>query len=179
MRATGSCTKCASHDGLTGVYNRRTFDIILADEFDRASRYGRELSLLVMDIDHFKQVNDTYGHVAGDQILIEFAQEISKQLRGVDLLARYGGEEFVVILPETSMEMALLIAERIRKSIEEQQYQANDDIIRITTSAGVCSYPDQANTAEELIHHADSALYEAKQTGRNRVSVFTTESVET
>lgn len=161
--------KIATNDGLTGIYNRRSFDMIIAKEFDRASRYERELSLLIVDIDHFKQVNDTYGHVAGDDVLKALANRLSKQLRTNDHLARYGGEEFVIILPETPLEMAHLLAERIRKSTEEREYQVGNQTIHITLSIGISSFPSHADTLEEMIYHADSALYEAKDSGRNRV----------
>lgn len=163
----------ASHDGLTGVYNRRSFDIIIAGEFERAKRYGRDLSLLLIDIDHFKRVNDTFGHVAGDNVLKELAGSLSGQLRSNDHLARYGGEEFVIILPETAIEMAHLFADRIRKSAGEREYPLGGDrSAELTMSVGVSSYPAQATTLKELIHFADSALYEAKETGRNKVCIF-------
>jgi len=167
----------ATNDGLTGVYNRRSFDTIIAKEFERAIRYGRELSLLVIDIDHFKLVNDTFGHVAGDDVLKELASRLSSQLRSNDHLARYGGEEFVIILPETQMEMAHLLADRIRKHAGAQEYQVGSDLTtQLTLSIGVSSFPDQAATLEELVQHADSALYKAKETGRNRVCDFNPES---
>jgi len=161
--------KIATHDGLTGIYNRRSFDTIIAKEFDRAVRYERELSLLIIDIDHFKQVNDTYGHVAGDDVLKALAGRLSKQLRTNDHLARYGGEEFAIILPETPQEMAHLLAERIRKSSGEQSYPVGSESTHVTLSIGVSSFPGHADTLEELIYHADSALYKAKETGRNKV----------
>jgi diguanylate cyclase (GGDEF)-like protein len=167
----------AANDGLTSVYNRRSFDTIIAKEFGRARRYERELSLLIIDIDHFKLVNDTFGHVAGDDVLKELAGRLSSQLRSNDHLARYGGEEFVIILPETQIEMAHLLADRIRKSAGEREYQVGADLTtQITLSIGVSSFPAQSATLEELIHHADSALYEAKETGRNRVCDFNPES---
>jgi len=169
----------ATNDGLTGVYNRRSFDTIIAKEVDRAKRYERDLSLMIIDIDHFKKVNDTYGHVAGDGVLKALAQRLSEQLRSNDHLARYGGEEFVIVLPETPLEMAHLLAERVRKSAGEQDYQVgNNQTLNLTLSIGVSSYPAQASTVEELTFHADSALYEAKETGRNKVCDFNPESKE-
>jgi diguanylate cyclase (GGDEF)-like protein len=167
----------AANDGLTGVYNRRSFDTIIAKEFERAKRYERELSLLIIDIDHFKLVNDTFGHVAGDNVLKELAGRLSSRLRSNDHLARYGGEEFVIILPEAPIEMAYLFADRIRKSVGERQYQVGGDLTtEVTISIGVSSFPAQSAKLEDLIHHADSALYEAKETGRNRVCAFNPES---
>ena len=168
--------KIATNDGLTGIYNRRSFDTIIAREFDRAARYGRELSLLIIDIDHFKRVNDTFGHVAGDDVLKALAANLSKQLRSNDHLARYGGEEFVIILPETPLEMAHLLAERIRTSAGEKDYSVGgSQTSHVTLSIGVSSFPAQSATLEELVHHADSALYKAKETGRNRVCNSTPE----
>lgn len=169
--------RIATNDGLTGIYNRRSFDALIAKEFERAERYGRELSLLIIDIDHFKQVNDTFGHVAGDDVLKELAGRLSSQLRSNDYLARYGGEEFVIILPEAPTKMAHLFAERIREDAGEREYQVGGDLTtEITLSIGVSSFPAPAVTLKELIHYADSALYEAKETGRNRVCVFNPDS---
>ncbi|MFC1536650.1 GGDEF domain-containing protein [Pseudomonadota bacterium] len=169
----------ATNDGLTGVYNRRSFDTIVDKEVERARRYERDLSLMIIDIDHFKQINDTFGHVAGDAVLKALAEKLSEQLRSNDHLARYGGEEFVIILPETPLEMAQLLAERVRKSAGEHEYQVgNNQTSHLTLSIGVSSFPEQASTVEELTFRADSALYEAKETGRNRVCIFNSESKE-
>lgn len=168
----------ATNDGLTGVYNRRSFDTIIAKEVERAKRYDRNLSLMIIDIDHFKQVNDRFGHIAGDSVLKALAEKLSGQLRSNDHLARYGGEEFMIILPETPLEMAQLLAERIRKAVGEQDYHVDENqTSHLTLSIGVASCP-AADTVEELISHADSALYEAKETGRNKVCIFNPESKE-
>jgi len=167
----------ATNDGLTGVYNRRSFDTIIEKELERARRYGRGLSLLIIDIDHFKGVNDTYGHVAGDDVLRELASRLASQLRSNDHLARYGGEEFAIILPETPLEMAQPLAERIRMHAASLAYHmSGDQSTELTLSIGASSFPDHATTVDELIQHADSALYQAKETGRDRVCVFTAES---
>ncbi len=166
----------ASRDGLTGVYNRRSFDTIIIKEFDRAQRYKRPLSLLILDIDHFKQVNDTFGHIAGDDILKELAKLLSKQLRSSDHLARFGGEEFVVILPETTLEKAHLVANRIRKRCFQKEFKPGEDFTRISVSIGISSFPKPSASLDDLISHADTALYEAKETGRNRVCDFNPES---
>ena len=168
----------ATNDGLTGIYNRRSFDTIIANELNRAKRYGREFSLLMIDIDHFKIVNDDFGHMAGDTILRTLAEKLSGQLRSNDHLARYGGEEFAVILPETPLDMAHLLAERVRTSVGEQDYEVgNTSPVYITISVGVSSFPEQAETIKELILNADSALYNAKKTGRNRVCDFAEEEL--
>ena len=163
----------ATNDGLTGIYNRRSFDIIIASEVDRTNRYKRELSLLIIDIDHFKRVNDNFGHMAGDTVLRKLSGKLAKQLRSNDYLARYGGEEFAIILPETSLNTAHILAERIRKAVGEQDYDlGNEQSAPITISIGIASFSSQAKTVDQLILNADSALYEAKETGRNRVCDF-------
>jgi diguanylate cyclase (GGDEF)-like protein len=159
-------------DGLTKVANRRRFDEKLLDEWNRGPRHGQPLSLLVMDVDHFKQVNDTYGHLAGDDCLVSVASRCSKQIhRAGDLLARYGGEEFVVLLPCTPAKGAIEIAERMRKSVEEQPVQAGSGhAIPLTISIGVSTMvTDKKQDAEVLVRSADEALYAAKTAGRNRV----------
>ncbi len=163
----------ATNDGLTGIYNRRSFDSIITNEFDRAKRYDRELTLLIIDIDHFKRVNDSFGHIAGDTVLRKIAEKLTGQLRTNDHLARYGGEEFAIILPETPLNIAHLVAERIRTSAGERDYKIDSGCSTpINLSIGISSFPTQAKTVEELILQADSALYKAKETGRNRVCDF-------
>lgn len=163
----------ATNDGLTGIYNRRSFDAIIESELRRAKRYKRELSLLIIDIDHFKAVNDNFGHMAGDTVLRELAKDLSRELRSNDYLARYGGEEFAIILPETPLNMAHLFAERVRTSAGARDYEIGGaDPVHLTLSIGIASFPSQAETPEELIQHADVALYRAKEAGRNRVCDF-------
>ncbi len=167
----------ATHDGLTGIYNRRSFDTIIVSEFERAERYNRDLSLLIIDIDHFKLVNDKYGHIAGDSVLKELAAKLSGRLRSNDHLARYGGEEFVIILPETPLDMAHLFAERVRTSVGEKDFEVGNNLTApVTISIGISSFPAQSKTVKELVHFADNALYEAKETGRNRVCDFKPDS---
>ncbi len=160
----------AMTDSLTGIFNRRYFFEIALQELERAKRYRRPLSVILFDIDSFKKVNDTYGHGVGDHALRMICEECGKNLRENDIFARYGGEEFVVLLPETSQERAMLIAERIRRNIAELNIPANGEKISITSSFGVTSL--EAATCfdlDEILLCADKALYGAKKQGRNRV----------
>lgn len=162
-------------DGLTGLYNRRHLDARLREEITRAQRHGHTLGCLFIDADHFKRVNDTHGHAAGDQVLIVLAKRIRDQLRGSDLAARYGGEEIAILLPETTPENACQLAERIRRGIADHPIELNDgSSLQVTVSIGVGavrpgSTRDVKQLAEELMAEADRRVYEAKQTGRNRV----------
>lgn len=163
----------AIHDTLTGLKNRRAFDTRLHEELQRAERYGRSLSLLMMDIDHFKQVNDSFGHQAGDSVLRTIATKITEIIRPADHAYRYGGEEFAIIAPETTIEGAHSLAERIRSVIENTSFPipCNEDI-SITISIGISAFPNDTDTQESLIRWADTALYEAKGSGRNRVCIY-------
>jgi diguanylate cyclase (GGDEF)-like protein len=162
----------AIHDGLTGLYNHRTFYSLLEDELKRSLRHIRPLALLMLDIDHFKRVNDTCGHQAGDLILRELSDLLMQQAREIDRVCRYGGEEMILILLETDTEMAINIAERIRKAVETHVFDINaEKQLSITVSIGVASYPLNADTKETLVTAADDAMYRAKQSGRNRVCV--------
>lgn len=158
-------------DGLTGVYNHRHFYIRLEEEIKRAERYGRPLSLIISDIDHFKHYNDAHGHPAGDILLKGVASCIKGHARGQDIVARYGGEEFAVILPETGKDAALMVAERIRGCISEQPFPNKETQPggNLTISLGVATFPLDANDLKGLVAKADSALYRAKEGGRNRV----------
>lgn len=163
-------------DGLTGAYNHRYFQEALQKEIGRAERRGRPLSVLMLDIDDFKGVNDRYGHPVGDVILQRIVAEIRSEVRGdMDLVARYGGEEFGVILPETPADEATEVAERVRSRIDERIFRPPDsnDVVRVTVSIGLATYPQDARTKKELIERADSALYRAKRKGKNAVEVTT------
>jgi diguanylate cyclase (GGDEF)-like protein len=160
----------ATTDPVTLVLNRRAFADRLRVEMDRSRRFGSSLSILMIDIDHFKRVNDTAGHLAGDNVLREVASEIGDAVRTVDIVARYGGEEFVVILPETALEGAEVFGERLRERISGREFLAGDGKIRLTVSVGIATFPTQdVSTADELFARADSAMYRAKDSGRNQV----------
>lgn len=159
----------ATIDGLTGLYNHRAFQERLETEIERAKRFGSKVSLLMMDIDFFKKLNDTYGHSLGDEVLKRISCKIVDNIRNIDFAARYGGEEFAVILPETPLEGALVTAERIRTSIKDYRISHGESLISVTISIGVSTYPDYATSRKDLIGKADSALYQAKRSGRDRV----------
>ena len=165
--------KLATHDGLTGLYNHRTFYHILEDEIVRSQRYKHAISLLMLDIDHFKEINDTYGHPNGDKVLRDISKHINQRIRSTDFACRYGGEEIMVILPETNISMAEKIAEDLRKTIEKKAfYIDNDQSINITVSIGLAGYPIHAQEAALLVSNVDIALYKAKEDGRNRVCIY-------
>jgi two-component system cell cycle response regulator len=160
--------RMAVTDGLTNLANRKQLDSILADEISRARRYGRSLSVLMLDIDHFKSINDTYGHLAGDCVLSGLASMLQKRLRPNDRLGRYGGEEFCAILPETPLANALRIAEDLRALVETHAFVTDDKEIRVTISVGIATLQQEADRSE-LYRRADEKLYAAKHAGRNRV----------
>jgi diguanylate cyclase (GGDEF)-like protein len=163
----------AMRDGLTGLYNHRTFDSILGREITRAQRFKHPLSLLMLDIDYFKRVNDSYGHQAGDEILRGLSAVIGQLARGVDSVCRYGGEEITIVLPETALEGAAIAAERIRSTVENHPFDiGGGKNIPLTVSIGVAAFPAQAATAEALVAAADQALYGAKEGGRNRARCY-------
>jgi two-component system, cell cycle response regulator len=156
-------------DPLTGLYNRRRFETIFSSEFKRAARYQLPLSLLMIDIDHFKNVNDTYGHQEGDTVLRELAQVVQSTIREVDTPARWGGEEFVVLSPNTTRENGLRAAERVRKAVANHAF-TGIGVKKITVSIGVAGIPaPDLDSRDKLIHAADLAMYGAKKNGRNRV----------
>ena len=156
-------------DALTGLANRRFLDERLADEMARLKRYGNQLSLIMTDLDYFKQINDTHGHVVGDEILVEFARILKDDLRPTDFAARFGGEEFLIILPETSIESANFIAERIRKKLHQIKVDRIDK--PITASFGVTSI-QLDETPKDAFIRVDKALYQSKESGRNQVTLL-------
>jgi diguanylate cyclase (GGDEF)-like protein len=161
-------------DGLTQLYNHKFFHQLLATEISRAQRYGGQLSLLMIDVDHFKAYNDGNGHPMGDAALQKVAWILSETSRDVDSVSRYGGEEFAIITPETPKAGALELAERLRRRIEEADFQKAEVMPggKFTISIGVASFPEDASTKAELIEKADQALYLAKTGGRNRVEAW-------
>ncbi len=158
----------ATQDGLTGQLVRRVFRERLEGEVERALRRGTSLAFLMVDLDHFKQINDTYGHLVGDVVLREVARLIRVSVREMDLVGRYGGEEFAVALPDAGSALGFQIAERIRKTIESASIRAYDEEVQLTVSIGIGMCPIHASTAEQLVEHADQAMYQAKALGRNR-----------
>ncbi len=158
-------------DALTGVRNRRSLDLKLEEEYLRAARHNSPLSLLMIDLDRFKQVNDTFGHPAGDEVLRSVARLLKSQLREQDSLFRYGGEEFAVLLPDTTAKGAFVLGERFRRAVQHASWQ--NSAITITISIGVASANKEMNSARELLEASDRELYRAKGTGRNRVCATT------
>lgn len=157
-------------DGLTGLYNRREFDKRLQEEIQRSRRYNHPFCLILIDVDHFKDINDRYGHQAGDEVLIAVGDLIQLNVRPVDVVCRYGGEELVVILSETNEKGALIVAERIRRTIAEAMTATpQGDVIQVTVSIGLSAFPHDGDRPEQIIKAADEALYAAKQEGRNLV----------
>lgn len=155
-------------DGLTGVYNRKFLEAKLKEEMDRSKRYKRAFSLVMIDIDHFKKINDSYGHGFGDTVLKSAASMLQSKLRSTDFLTRYGGEEFCCLLPETDCASAMIVAERLRAGIEELALDNGGNRVGISISLGVAG-AEAADTPSSLIEMADGALYIAKKSGRNRV----------
>ena len=160
-------------DHLTGLHNRRYLEDALGREFHRAQRKWSNLALLIMDIDHFKVINDTYGHQQGDSVLYKVASIFHRELRDYDIAARFGGEEFIAVIPEASLSEAVMVAERIRKSVEKVTFDGEIAHVKITVSLGVAVFPSESvESASALIGEADKALYRAKANGRNRVETM-------
>ncbi len=163
----------AYRDSLTGLFNHRYFKEILSAEVERAARYRNPLSLILIDIDFFKKVNDTFGHPAGDHVLREVAGTFLKLLRNCDIVARYGGEEFAIILPETKGKSAKVLAQRVRRGIEQLEIRFENNTIPVTISCGIssCDFITESLDIEGFVKLSDQALYKAKGSGRNRVEL--------
>ena len=159
----------ASHDALTGTLNRRAILNLLEKEAARATRQGSSLGVLVLDLDHFKKVNDTFGHSVGDAVLVEVARRLSVPLRRYDAVGRYGGEEFLVVLPDCDLEQAGEIGERIRLAVASAPVDTSAGDVTVTVSIGAAAFVKESGSIDELIQRSDQALYEAKREGRNRV----------
>jgi diguanylate cyclase (GGDEF)-like protein len=161
----------ATTDRMTKLFSHHFFQKTLEEEVARAHRYGTTFSLIMFDIDHFKKFNDTYGHLQGDVIIKEIARILRHSVRTIDLTARYGGEEFAVILPEVDIRGAMVVAERLRSSIEGYQFSGEEGPMRVTVSVGVAEFkPERMREASQIIGQADKALYQSKELGRNRVT---------
>lgn len=161
----------ATKDGLTGINNRRTFIANAQDMLSHSSRYRTKLSLVILDIDHFKKINDSSGHLAGDYILKQVAKVLEANLRASDCLARYGGEEFIILLPETNQEQARDVAEILREKIETSDFSFKQESISVSMSLGVTEKLDADSDIDHMVKRADDALYKAKSSGRNQVVV--------
>jgi diguanylate cyclase (GGDEF)-like protein len=156
-------------DGLTGIFNRRFFEIRISEEIERSRRFEGGMAVIMLDIDHFKRLNDEFGHLLGDEVLRQVSSIFNQQLRKIDVVCRYGGEEFAILLPQTNLEHSLSVAEKLRRLVETWQFPG---VPRpVTISAGTASYPDHGTTRDDLVKAADAGLYAAKQAGRNRVSL--------
>ncbi|MDI6715357.1 MAG: diguanylate cyclase [Actinomycetota bacterium] len=177
-RMIAQLRETAVTDGLTGLANHKSFNERLAIEFNRAKRYGSELSLMMIDADRFKEINDSYGHITGDAVLKALAAILKGNIRQSDLAARYGGDEFALILPETNAEQAFKVGEKLRRKVEASPIQFSDNTIQLTLSIGVSSFSSEMNEPLDLIKKADEALYMAKEAGRNRTAASTGLKVE-
>ncbi len=169
----------ATTDRMTGLYSHHFFEKNLDEELERARRYKSTFSLVMFDIDHFKNFNDRYGHLQGDRIIREIARILTKSIRGVDFGARYGGEEFALILPSVDVKGALVVADRLRKRVEAFGFPSlnGGEPLHVTISVGVTEFdPESAYAPSEIIREADRALYQSKENGRNRVTVSTPRS---
>ncbi len=168
--------KLAVTDGLTGISNRPNMEQSLLSEFERSKRYNSPLSIVLLYVDHFKDVNDSYGHQKGDEILVTFASVLKKFCRANDTAARYGGEEFLMILPQSNAQGAFKIAERIREELMQMSFVGNDSKFSVTTSCGVAELNrDYMKNTDQLINVADNAMYEAKNSGRNKTIIGSVE----
>ena len=172
-RAEEAAQRLAVTDPLTGTFNRRTFLELAEKEIARSRRAGTALSLVLLDLDHFKRINDQHGHVVGDGVLIRFAKIVQGCLRGEDLLVRYGGEEFCVLLPDVALDGAVALAERIRRSLERTRFGESSNPLRVTVSAGVARLGrEDSDDIAHLLKRADEAMYGAKAAGRNQVMAY-------
>lgn len=172
-RAWSTVNELAMQDALTGLSNRRFFIPAAQREIDLARRHGQPLAVVILDVDHFKSINDAFGHLRGDDVLVQIAQRCRHALRTTDLLARWGGEEFIMLLPNTPLPQALQLAERVREDIAcKRRIQIDGHDLQVTASMGVAGKtPGASLSLDELIQRADSALYRAKSDGRNRLAI--------
>jgi diguanylate cyclase (GGDEF)-like protein len=158
----------ATHDALTGAFNRRHVEDVLSKEVERAERHARPLAVAILDADHFKRINDTHGHQTGDEALRAISERCRRTVRANDVFGRYGGEEFVVIFPETNIEEAAVVAERLRAAVADSPIKVGDVALDVTVSVGLAAHAP-GHDGDKLLQRADAALYDAKQAGRNLV----------
>jgi len=174
-----SIKNIAIYDTLTGLYNRRYFEERLEVDAQKSFYSGTPLSLVMVDIDHFKKINDTFGHTEGDQVLCKISSLLKTSVRKKDTVARYGGEEFILILPEAGLEESFVIAERIRRQVENTSFEVGQAQVKLTLSMGISNFPShRAKSKEDLVKMADQALYDAKRGGRNKVCIFSGKSAQ-
>lgn len=166
--ATAEIWELATTDSLTGIMNRRQFMGLAEQELHRTHRYHHVFSVLLLDIDHFKRINDSYGHMFGDQVIKAVVQRVTHILRRADYFGRFGGEEFVILLPETNLEQALIVAQRILETTASTAFHLREETISVSVSIGVTTYRAEDENLNALLERADEALYQAKQQGRNR-----------
>lgn len=162
-------TRLSITDGLTGLWNRRLFDLRMNEELQRAIRFQEPFGLLLVDLDHFKGINDRFGHQAGDAVLVELARRLTDATREVDVVTRFGGEEFALILPKTPVQGTMRLAAKVREVVADEPFAAGAASIPVSVSVGAAAYPDHGLSAADLLAAADAALYRAKANGRNRV----------
>jgi diguanylate cyclase (GGDEF)-like protein len=172
QETTEKLRELSNLDGLTQLFNRRYIEESLSTEYDRARRYDNKLSVILTDIDFFKKVNDVHGHLAGDEVLRVVSQRLANGLRHSDILGRYGGEEFLIILPETDIEGAQVLAERLRNAIQAESIETEGESLNISISLGVTQLHDKTLAYAQLIAEADLALYQSKENGRNCTTLF-------
>ncbi len=174
-----SIKNIAIYDTLTGLYNRRYFEERLGVDAQKSFYSRTPLSLVMVDIDHFKKINDTFGHTEGDQVLCKISSLLKTSVRKKDTVARYGGEEFILILPEAGLEESFVIAERIRRQVENTSFEVGQAQVNLTLSMGISNFPShRAKSKEDLVKMADQALYDAKRGGRNKVCIFSGKSAQ-
>ena len=154
-------------DGLTGLYNQRFLNMTLNQKIKEQKRYNTPFTILFIDVDHFKKVNDSSGHLVGSSVLVEIGKLIERSVRGSDFAFRYGGDEFIALLSHTKADSATIVAERIRKEIEAEKFFVSGEEVKVTVSIGIAGYPENASSAEEIIEMADKAMYYGKNQGRN------------
>ncbi len=167
--------KTSRTDALTGLFNRGYWEESFQSEFDRCSRYGSDSTVLIFDIDHFKNVNDSYGHQAGDEVIRSTAGLVTQLIRKTDVAGRYGGEEFVIFLPSTIAEKGFIFAERLREKVEAMKVSYEAETIKFTVSVGICGFDKSLANHEKWIEKADKALYFSKESGRNKSTIFSLE----